>query len=252
MNYLLFICSDGQATPEQVTAMGEHMPGWVEEMDGRGIRRLGTELAPPSGAVSVRVRDGETLVSDGPFAETKEFVAGFDLVDCGDLDAAIEVAAKHPVAWFHCVEVRPFADGPMGPGTESRESASDLPTNGSIEEPQPGLQRYLLLMCLDGIPASDEEEDAIRRQAQDWLTQVRQAGAQVYGHALAHADTATTVRVREGETLLADGPFVEVKEFIGGFDILDCSSRQEAIQWAAKHPLARYHVVEVRPFAGQE
>ena len=74
-------------------------------------------------------------------------------------------------------------------------------------------------------------------------------GIRVYGHALAHADTATTVRVRDGETLLTDGPFVETKEFIGGFDVIDCAGIDEAIAVAAEHPLARFHMVEVRPFA---
>src|ERR1700733_11178775 len=100
MNYLLFICSDGVATPEKVAVMESEVGGWVEEMDARGIRRIGNALAQPSEAVTVRVRDGETLLSDGPFAETKEFVGGFDIVDCADLDEAIELAANHPVAAF--------------------------------------------------------------------------------------------------------------------------------------------------------
>jgi hypothetical protein len=54
------------------------------------------------------VRDGEVLTSDGPYAETKEWMAGFDVIECADLDEAIEVAAKHPVARHGMVEVRPF------------------------------------------------------------------------------------------------------------------------------------------------
>ena len=65
-------------------------------MDPRGVRLFGRELDIPDTAVTVRVRDGETLVTDGPFAETKEFVGGFDLLDCADLDEAIEVAAQEP------------------------------------------------------------------------------------------------------------------------------------------------------------
>jgi len=56
----------------------------------------------------VRVRSGEVLVADGPFAETKEQIGGLDLVECADLDEAIEVASKHPVARFGSIEVRPF------------------------------------------------------------------------------------------------------------------------------------------------
>src|SRR5690349_18078187 len=108
MNYLLFIWAHGRPAPNDLAVMQREVPGWVEEMDGRGVRLLGRELELPETAAAVRVRDGETLVSDGPFAETKEFLAGFDLLECADLDEAIEVAAKHPVSWFQTIEIRPF------------------------------------------------------------------------------------------------------------------------------------------------
>lgn len=246
MNYLLFICSDGVATPEKAAAMRTEVPRWVQEMDACGARRLGSELEHPSSAVTVRVRDGETIVSDGPFAETKEFVAGFDVIDCSNLDDAIAVAARHPVSWFNCTEVRPFAEGPMGSDIPSSPctSAGEVPTGTALGDPPAAGQRYLLLMCVDGIPATDEVEASIVRDGDNWLAEA----TQVYGHGLQHADTATTVRVRDGETLISDGPFVEAKEFIGGFAIVDCASREEAIELAAGHPLARYHMIEVRPF----
>ncbi len=58
----------------------------------------------------MRVRDGEVLLADGPFAETKEQIAGFYIVECADLDEAIEVAGKHPVAGIGSIEVRPFVE----------------------------------------------------------------------------------------------------------------------------------------------
>ena len=58
----------------------------------------------------------------------------------------------------------------------------------------------------------------------------------------------TRLRVRDGETLLSDGPFIETKEFIAGIDVVSCADRQQAIEVAAAHPLARYHAIEVRPF----
>ena len=255
MNYLLLICSDGVPTEEKSAAMRDHVPSWIEEMDGRGVRRYGHALQPADTALSVRVRDGETLVSDGPFAESKEFVGGFDILDCADLDEAIEVAARHPVAWFHAVEVRPFAHFPLSPSGTSSEGlapGAEVPTAATAGAPAPGRERYLLTFCVNGIAESDEEEAAVRRESAEWLDRVRSQGIQVFGHALAHAETATTVRVRNGETLISDGPFVETKEFIGGFDIVDCASREEAVELAARHPLARYHVVEVRPFAPEE
>src|SRR5690349_4957961 len=105
MRYLLFICADEsvQVPPEEGSA-----ERWVEEMDGRGVRREGSRLRPVSDATTVRLQRGEVVLSDGPFAETKEQIAGFDIIECEDLDEAIEVASKHPVARFGAVEVRPF------------------------------------------------------------------------------------------------------------------------------------------------
>ena len=108
MTYLLLICApeNVQLTPEQGAAMGPATDAWVAEMEG--VRREGGPLRPVRETAVVRVRDGETLVSDGPFAETKEPIAGFDLLECADLDEAIEVASRHPVARIGTVEVRPF------------------------------------------------------------------------------------------------------------------------------------------------
>jgi hypothetical protein len=72
------------------------------------VRLQGDRLRPISDATTVRVRDEEVLIVDGPFAETKEQIAGYDILECADLDEAIEVAAKHPVARFGAIEVRPF------------------------------------------------------------------------------------------------------------------------------------------------
>jgi hypothetical protein len=107
VKYLLMICGDEslEVAPEDSDA-----EPWVQEMDRRGVRLLGDRLRPVSDATTVRVRDGETLLTDGPFAETKEQIGGFDIIECADLDEAIEVAAKHPVARFGTIEVRPFWD----------------------------------------------------------------------------------------------------------------------------------------------
>jgi hypothetical protein len=110
MRYMMLVCvTEGvELSPEEAAQVGPATDAWVEEMAGRGIRVEGHELRPVSDATTVRMRDGELLISDGPFAETKEQIAGFDIIDCQDLDEAIEVAAKHPVAAFGSIEVRPF------------------------------------------------------------------------------------------------------------------------------------------------
>jgi len=106
VKYLLLICSEGQgydATPEQLDA-----GPWVEEMTRREVRLTGSRTRDAADATTVRVRDGALMVTDGPYAETKEQMAGFDIIECADLDEAIEVASKHPCARYGMVEVRPF------------------------------------------------------------------------------------------------------------------------------------------------
>jgi hypothetical protein len=239
MRYLLLVCSDGTMTPEQVAVLREHVGPWVEEYDARGVRGYGEPLASPSTAVTVRRRDGETLLSDGPFVEAKDFVAGLDLIEATDLDHAVAVAAAHPMSWLQSIEVRPFSAHNLGldPGDAAE-----------IGAPPAGRERYLLLMCADGIAGTDEEEAWVRSEGEAWWQRVGEAGVRVYGTALAPPHTATTVRVRDGDTLLSDGPFVEAKEFIAGFTILDCMDQAEAVGFASEHPLASFHKVEVRRF----
>jgi hypothetical protein len=89
------------------------MPGatesWVAEMDGRGVRREGTALGPVRAAAAVRIRDGEVLVSDGPFAETKEQIAGLNVLTCPSLADAVQIASRHPTARIGTFELRPLA-----------------------------------------------------------------------------------------------------------------------------------------------
>jgi len=238
MNYLLFIWADGMPAPDELAVLQREIPGWVEEMDRRGVRLLGRELDLPETAATVRVRDGQTLVTDGPFAETKEFVAGFDLLECADLDEAIEVAAKCPISWIQQVEIRPFSDG-LRLGAQA--SAFGRGEDGAVSP-------YLLSMWVDGTSGPPPGDAAVLREGEAWRQDLVARGIHVLGNPLGGTDTATTVRVRDGETLLSDGPFSEIEEFIAGIDVVSCADRQEAIQLAAAHPIARYHAIEVRPF----
>jgi hypothetical protein len=115
MKYLLMVCWDtgrmnGQTEPDSSTPPAEDEEGfpWVDDLQSRGIWLTGDQLAPPRRARSVRVRDGKTLVTDGPFTETKEAIGGFDLLECGSLEEAVEIAATHPMAEAGTIEVRPL------------------------------------------------------------------------------------------------------------------------------------------------
>jgi hypothetical protein len=106
MRYLLLIAGDENALPsEDVTP--EYVE-WMKMVSDRGLLQGGERLHPTSDATTVRVRNGEVLSTDGPFAETKEQLGGYFLVDCKDLDEAIEVAGKLPGARSGSIEVRPI------------------------------------------------------------------------------------------------------------------------------------------------
>jgi hypothetical protein len=250
MKYLLFVCSDGNITREESEEMEARIGTWLEHNTASGARKYGHALQSPETAKTVRSRGGETLVSDGPFVESKEYVAGFDLIEAADLDEAIAIAAAHPLAHFHTVEVRPFMEMPVDPQEFPYfEKTAELPPAARLDSVPAGKRRHVLFMCANGIAEPDDEEAQVLIDAHAWAKEVCDRGVQIFGSPLAHPDTATTVRVRDGETLLSDGPFTEAKEFIAGLDIIDTDTEQEAIELAARHPLARYHLVEVRPFA---
>ncbi|MGW5578783.1 YciI family protein [Micromonospora chokoriensis] len=107
---MMFVCSDSE--PDTDPTELPDIDTWVAENDSRGRRLTGDVLAPTSAATTVRVRNGELLVSEGPFAETAEVIVGFDLIECADLDEAIEVARTHPMAREGRLELRPFANLP--------------------------------------------------------------------------------------------------------------------------------------------
>ena len=113
MKFMMLVCVDADqftadeeaAEPAEAADDGGSFP-WLDQMVARGIRRDGDRLRPVAEAKTVQNRDGQLLVSDGPFAETKEVICGYDILECADIDEAVRVAAAHPVAAFGKIEVR--------------------------------------------------------------------------------------------------------------------------------------------------
>ena len=114
MRYLLSIIEDesrlATMTPEDGPRIMEAYGEFGRQVEEAGVFVAGAGLEPSSTATTVRVRDGERLITDGPFAETKEQLGGFYLLECKDLDEAIEWAAKIPGAQGGSIEVRPEMD----------------------------------------------------------------------------------------------------------------------------------------------
>lgn len=108
MQYAFLIHDDEKnqyiRSPERLAAYGK----FSEEVVNRGMMRGGYRLRPTTAATTVRIRDGKTLLSDGPFAETKEQLGGLYVLECKDLDEALEMAAKIPSADGGSIEVRPI------------------------------------------------------------------------------------------------------------------------------------------------
>ncbi|MGJ4844410.1 MULTISPECIES: YciI family protein [unclassified Leifsonia] len=105
MKYMMFVVTDSSPDTESDES---DVNLWVDELDASGKRVIGEVLEPPAKSTVVRVRDGKRHVTDGPFAETKEWICGFDILECESLDEAIEIAAKHPMARNGQLEIRPF------------------------------------------------------------------------------------------------------------------------------------------------
>ena len=108
MRFLMLVCVDREPSGAPNTTPGLEIDDWVDKYEGDGVRLLGDRIRPDAEAHAVRVRGDEVLVTDGPFVETKEVVAGFDVLECRDLEHAIEVAAAHPMARDGVLELRAF------------------------------------------------------------------------------------------------------------------------------------------------
>ena len=113
MQYALLIYTSeptGQPNPDEVGEMMESYNAYTQSIRDDGSFVAGEALHPTATATTVRVRDGQVVTTDGPFAETKEALGGFYLIDAPDLDAAIASAARIPGARYGCIEVRPIVD----------------------------------------------------------------------------------------------------------------------------------------------
>ncbi len=124
MRYLLLIYNEERAEEDTGDSGGDEIEAYnafTREVRNRGLMEAGEALHPTASATTVRVRDGQIVATDGPFAETKEALGGFYLINAKDLDEAIEVAAKIPGARHGSIEVRPIFEfgAAMGSGQEA-------------------------------------------------------------------------------------------------------------------------------------
>jgi hypothetical protein len=135
MRYLCLIYTDEAEvvglSPSEFAAVERECMTYEDELTSNGQLLAVEALQPVHTATTVRVRHGKPSISDGPFAETKEQLAGFYLIDARDLNDAIRIASKIPPARFGCIEVRPIRPLETGP----RREVQPDPENRSVTEP---------------------------------------------------------------------------------------------------------------------
>jgi hypothetical protein len=124
--YMLLIYSPGDRAPSPED-MAVEMPRWnayTESLQNAGVMRAGDALHPRETATTVRVRDGETQFTDGPFAETKEILGGYYVIEVPDLDTALKHASRMPNITYGSVEVRPVVDFNATPQSDQAAQAT--------------------------------------------------------------------------------------------------------------------------------
>jgi hypothetical protein len=114
MKFLMIHWLDEAALPAvgspEEAEFDRDIDAWDEEMDRRGVLAGGARLQPAESAAVICMREGDVLATDGPFAETKEQIAGFIVLECADLAEAIEIASQHPTVRYGTFELRAYAD----------------------------------------------------------------------------------------------------------------------------------------------
>ncbi|MFO1008246.1 MAG: YciI family protein [Planctomycetaceae bacterium] len=241
MKYMFLIYSPENAwTPEEWKQCVETSLGVCQELAAKGQFIAASPLHPVATATTVRVRDNRPLITVGPFAETTEQLGGFYLIDVENLDEAIAIASRLPPATKGTVEIRPLFKLYGLPTEKLSAAPSDQPSS---------LKRYMFL-CYDDEEywrtAGPDALQAAMQEAVELTKELDARGQYLSASPLHPIATATSVRMRNGQRLVTDGPFAETREVLGGYYLILARDQAEALQYATRHSGARVGAVEVR------
>ena len=224
MEFLLLF-NERKSTPPPEEAGLAAMKKYVGELRNQGVFRRGGPLAPASAGAGVRVRDGKAFVTDGPFAETKELVAGFWIVDVADRVEALEIARRCPHAQRGPIELHVLRD---------RYTFTDS-ENGTA---------FLLAFRME--PGLSDPDGTKLREMIAFAQAFEPEGTIFEIAPLGDDPPAARIEAKAGKVLVTDGPFAETKEMIGGYSLVRAKGRAAAIELAERYPHARWGPVEVR------
>ena len=224
MEFMLLFTERSGAPRGGAERMAE-MTKFAGQLIRQGKLRRGAPLAGESEAVWVRVREGKALVSDGPFAESKEVLGGFWIVDVASRAEAIEIARRAPHARHGSVEVH------------------ELNGRYTFTQPEKGTP-FLLAFRME--PGLTDPDGSKMREMMAYGEELVSAGKHLETAPLKSDAVPARIQSRGGEILVTDGPFAEAKEAVGGYSLVYAADRAEAVEIAKRFPHARWGPVEVR------
>jgi hypothetical protein len=208
----------------------------------------GQALQSSRTAKTLRWKNGKVVVTDGPFAETKEQLGGIGVLEARDLDQAVELMSKHPGVQIGPFEIRPLDEAALCQMAATAERLSDeaVAPVAEAETSTFASLGYIPGNNWDALSAS--EQAAMLEECSAFDTARRRDGHWICGIALQGAGTAKTVRSKSDKVLVTDGPFAETKEQLGGVVVNRFKDMQHAIELLSTHPVLRFGVViEIRP-----
>lgn len=213
--------ADAKPDPADMQAMGR----FAAELARNGTLKCGFPLADADQAARIDARSGSPLVSDGPFAETKEVMGGAWIIEAADRDEAIDIARRTPHARAGVVEVHKI---------HRRHRYDDSGTGTPF------------LFVFKRVPGLTDPDDSKFRAMIDFADDLAAKGQLFETTPLAQTPPAARVVPNDGKPLVLDGPFAEAKELVGGYSLVRAADRATAVELATRYPHTRWAPVEVR------
>jgi hypothetical protein len=207
----------------------------------------GVTLQPTCTAKTLRWQNGAVVVTDGPFAETKEQFGGVCVLEARDMDQAVEVMLKHPeLNHGATIEIRPVNEEAL---RRQAASLNELRPDAAAVDPEAIRFASMGFINENGRhTVSKDEFDAMLAQCKKFDEARVKSGQWLSGVGLQSVKTAKTLRVKDGQVIVTDGPFAETKEQLGGIVVLTFKDLNDAVASLSTHPALPFGVaIEIRP-----
>jgi hypothetical protein len=211
----------------------------------------GAALQPSRTAKTLRWQKGKVIVTDGPYAETKEQLGGIAILEASDMGQAVELVSEHPALHYGATfEIRPIDEQSL-----QRQAASLAALRPGAPAADPQSVRFASFGYLDenGFGSLSEDERTAMLESSIAFDEARvKSGQWQSGIGLQSARSAKTLRAKAGQVVVTDGPFAETKEFLGGIVVLALKDLNEGIATLSKHPVLPFGLaIELRPLDEQ-